>query len=158
MSPVLFYLAGVFAASLLSLGVIKAMGRGRGKGKKLSLIDPNDPGSDEEENIPTQKRRGRPQKSFKDDIEEEATEMIDEENSENEKNGIANLEIKNSATGNGKKRNRNTLIKEKRDSVKEENDNGTRSGNDESTRSNNGFRHRRKNKPRRAAEAGFKCN
>lgn len=145
MSPVLFYLAGVFAASLLSPGVIKAMGRGRGKGKKLSVIDPNDPGSDEEEKIPTQ--RGRPQKSLKDDIEEEATEMIEEEDSENEKNGIPNLEIKNSATGNGKKRNQNTRMKEKHDSIKEEDGNGTRSNTDESTRSNNAFHHRRKNKP-----------
>ncbi|XP_027774331.1 uncharacterized protein LOC107025732 [Solanum pennellii] len=112
------------------------MGRGRGKGKKLT----DDPGSDEEEKIPPQKRRGRP---LKDDIDEEAVEMIEEDDSESEKLGIQNLEI------NGKKRRRNTRVKEKHDSVKEEN------GNDES---NNVFRHRRKNKPRRAAEAGVKCN
>ncbi|WMV38759.1 hypothetical protein MTR67_032144 [Solanum verrucosum] len=97
------------------------MGRGRGKGKKLTVLDPDDPGSDEEEKIPTQKRRGRPQKSLKDDIDEEAVEMIEEEDSESEKLGIQNLEIKGSATENGKKRRRNTRVKEKHDSVKEEN-------------------------------------
>ncbi|KAK4341776.1 hypothetical protein RND71_037592 [Anisodus tanguticus] len=134
------------------------MGRGRGKGKKLTVIDPDDPGSDEEEKIPTQKRRGRPQKSLKDDIDEEAAEMIEEEDSENSKLGIQNLEIKGSAMENGKKRRRNIRVKEKQDSVKEENGNGTRSSTDESAKSNNGFRHRRKNKPHRAAEAGVKCN
>ncbi|KAH0655961.1 hypothetical protein KY285_030843 [Solanum tuberosum] len=154
----MFYLAGISAAILLNSGVFKAMGRGRGKGKKLTVLDPDDPGSDEEEKIPTQKRRGRPQKSLKDDIDEEAVEMIEEEDSESEKLGIQNLEIKGSATENGKKRRRNTRVKEKHDSVKEENGNGTRSSTDESARSNNVFRHRRKNKPCRAAEAGVKCN
>ncbi|KAJ8568625.1 hypothetical protein K7X08_028158 [Anisodus acutangulus] len=97
------------------------MGRGRGKGKKMTVIDPDDPGSDEEEKIPTQKRRGRPQKSLKDNIDEEAAEMIEEEDSDNEKIGIQNLEIKGSATENGKKRKKNNRVKEKNDSVKEEN-------------------------------------
>nr|XP_016512988.1 PREDICTED: uncharacterized protein LOC107830028 [Nicotiana tabacum] len=117
------------------------------KGLKLTVIDPDDPGSDDEEKIPTQKRRGRPQKSLKDDIDEQAAEMIKEEDSANEKSGILNLEIKSSATENGKKRNRNTRMKEKHDSIKEEDGNGTRSNTDESTRSNNAFHHRRKNKP-----------
>nr|XP_033514906.1 uncharacterized protein LOC117279462 [Nicotiana tomentosiformis] len=117
------------------------------KGLKLTVIDPDDPGSDDEEKIPTQKRRGRPQKSLKDDIDEQAAEMIKEEDSANEKGGILNLEIKSSATENGKKRNRNTRMKEKHDSIKEEDGNGTRSNTDESTRSNNAFHHRRKNKP-----------
>ncbi|XP_019070280.2 uncharacterized protein [Solanum lycopersicum] len=116
------------------------MGRGRGKGKKLT----DDPGSDEEEKIPPQKRRGRPTKSLKDDIDEEAVEMIEEE--DDSELGIQNLEI------NGNKRRRNTRVKEKHDSVKEENGNGT------TDESNTASRHRRKNKPRRAAEAGVECN
>ena len=135
------------------------MVRGRGKGKKLTVSDHDDPGSDEEEKIPAQKRRGRPQKSLKDDIDEVA-EIIEEEDAEDEKTGIPNLEIKSSnALENGKKRKRNTRLKKKHDSAEEENGNGTRSSTDESTRSN-GFRHnrhRRKNKPRRAAEAGVEC-
>lgn len=136
------------------------MVRGRGKGKKLTVSDHDDPASDEEEKIPAQKRRGRPQKSLKDDIDEEVAEIIEEEDASDEKTGIPNLEIKSStALENGKKRKRNTRLKKKHDSAEEENGNGTRSSTDESTRSN-GFRHnrhRRKNKPRRAAEAGVEC-
>nr|POE44884.1 hypothetical protein CFP56_78161 [Quercus suber] len=120
------------------------MGRGRGKGKKLTVTNHEDGGSGEEEKIPAQKRRGRPQKPLKDEIDEEEVEKIDKE-------------IKSpSATENGKKRKRNSHVKEKADSVKEENGNGTRSSTDDSIKSN-GFRlngSRRKSKPRRAAEAG----
>ncbi|CAK7339249.1 unnamed protein product [Dovyalis caffra] len=133
------------------------MGRGRGKGKKLTVSNHDDTGSGEEEKIPAQKRRGRPQKPLKDDIDEEEVEKIEDEEAENGKTGIASKEAKSpTAVENGKKRKRYSQAKEKQDSVKEENGVGTRSSTDDSTKSN-GFRHngsRRKNKPRRAAEAG----
>ncbi|KDP25141.1 hypothetical protein JCGZ_22676 [Jatropha curcas] len=136
------------------------MGRGRGKGKKLTVSNHEDPGSGEEEKIPAQKRRGRPQKPLKDDIDEEEVEKIEEEDGENGKTGITSKEIKSPiAAENGKKRKRYSQAKEKPDSVKEENGVTTRSSTDDSTKSN-GFRHngsRRKNKPRRAAEAGVEC-
>ncbi|TXG73175.1 hypothetical protein EZV62_001754 [Acer yangbiense] len=136
------------------------MGRGRGKGKKLTVNNHDDAGSGEEEKIPAQKRRGRPQKPLKDDIDEEEAEKIEEEDVENGKVGIVSKEVKSpTSTENGKKRKRNSQVKEKSDSVKEENGNGTRSSTDDSTKSN-GFRHigsRRKNKPRRAAEAVVEC-
>lgn len=135
------------------------MGRGRGKGKKLTVTNHEDTGSGEEEKIPAQKRRGRPQKPLKDEIDEEEVEKIEDEDSEIAKTGIPSKEMKSPATENGKKRKRNSQVKEKPDSVKEENGNGTRSSTDDSTKSN-GFRHngsRRKSKPRRAAEAGVEC-
>ncbi|ONH99243.1 hypothetical protein PRUPE_6G020200 [Prunus persica] len=136
------------------------MGRGRGKGKRLTVTNHDDPGSGEEEKIPAQKRRGRPQKPLKDEIDEEETDKIEADDSENGKAGIASKEIKSpSVAENGKKRKRYSQVKEKSDSVKEENGIGTRSSTDDSTKSN-GFRHngsRRKNKPRRAAEAGVEC-
>lgn len=136
------------------------MGRGRGKGKKLTVTNHEDPGSGEEEKIPAQKRRGRPQKPLKDEIDEEEVEKIEDEDSENAKIGISSKEMKSSAAEeNGKKRKRYSQAKEKPDSVKEENGIGTRSSTDDSTKSN-GFRNnrnRRKSKPRRAAEAGVEC-
>ncbi|PON51687.1 rho GTPase-activating gacO-like protein [Trema orientale] len=136
------------------------MGRGRGKGKRLTVTNHDDPGSGEEEKIPAQKRRGRPQKPLKDEIDDEEAEKIEEDDSENGKAVISTKEVKSpTAAENGKKRKRYSQVKEKSDSVKEENGNGTRSSADDSTKSN-GFRHngsRRKNKPRRAAEAGVEC-
>ncbi|XP_062015328.1 uncharacterized protein LOC133731899 [Rosa rugosa] len=136
------------------------MGRGRGKGKRLTVTNHDDPGSGEEEKIPAQKRRGRPLKPLKDEIDEEEVEKVEADDIENAKAGISSKEIKSpSAAENGKKRKRYSQAKEKSDSVKEENGNGTRSSTDDSTKSN-GFRHngsRRKNKPRRAAEAGVEC-
>ncbi|KAA0042286.1 hypothetical protein IC582_003311 [Cucumis melo] len=137
------------------------MGRGRGKGRKLTVTNHDDAGSGEEEKIPAQKRRGRPQKPLKDEIDEEEAEKIEDEDSENLKGSdIVSKEMKNPpAAENGKRRRRNSQVKEKLDPVKDENGDGTRSSTDESTRSN-GFRHngsRRKSKPRRAAEAGVSC-
>ncbi|KAK9274090.1 hypothetical protein L1049_018904 [Liquidambar formosana] len=136
------------------------MGRGRGKGKKLTVSNHEDPGSGEEEKIPAQKRRGRPQKPLKDEIDEEEVEKMEEEDRENANSVISSKEMKSPAAAeNGKKRKRYSQVKEKLDSVKEENGIGTRSSTDESTKSN-GFRHngsRRKSKPRRAAEAGVEC-
>ncbi|XP_023530954.1 uncharacterized protein LOC111793344 [Cucurbita pepo subsp. pepo] len=141
------------------------MGRGRGKGRKLTVTNHDDAGSGEEEKIPAQKRRGRPQKPLKDEIDEEEAEKIEDDDIENVKgNEIVSKEMKSSsspaaATENGKRRRRSSQVKEKLDPVKDENGDGTRSSTDESTRSN-GFRHngsRRKSKPRRAAEAGVNC-
>ncbi|KAL5152367.1 hypothetical protein HKD37_13G038523 [Glycine soja] len=138
----------------------KTMGRGRGKGKKLTVANFEDPASGEDEKVPTQKRRGRPQKPLKDDFDEEEVEKI-EDDSDNVKNGTAYKEMKSpTATENGRKRKRNSQVKEKLDSVEKENSigNGT-STTDELTKAN-GFRHngsRRKSTPRRAAEAGVQC-
>ncbi|KAJ7947511.1 Rho GTPase-activating gacO-like protein [Quillaja saponaria] len=136
------------------------MGRGRGKGKKLTVTNHEDPGSGEEEKIPAQKRRGRPQKPLKDDFDEDEVEKIEDDDSENVKNGVPGKEMKSLATTeNGRKRKRNSQVKEKPDLIKEENGIGNRSITDDSTKSN-GFRHngsRRKSKPRRAAEAGVEC-
>ncbi|KAK3042289.1 hypothetical protein RJ639_001884 [Escallonia herrerae] len=136
------------------------MGRGRGKGKKLTVTNHDDPGSGEEEKIPAQKRRGRPLKPLVDEFDEEEAEKIEDDDVASAKITISSKEVKStSGTENGKKRKRTTQAKEKPDPVKVENGNGTRSSTDDSTKSN-GFRHngsRRKNKPRRAAEAGVEC-
>ncbi|XP_058071004.1 uncharacterized protein LOC131220043 [Magnolia sinica] len=134
------------------------MGRGRGKGKKLTAVASHeDPGSGGEESLPAHKRRGRPQKPLKDDIDEEEAEKIEEGDGDGSKAAVPSKEMKGPvAAENGKKRKRYTQVKENADPVKEENGVGTRSGANESTKSN-GFRQngsRRKNKPRRAAEAG----
>ncbi|XP_027341450.1 uncharacterized protein LOC113854574 isoform X2 [Abrus precatorius] len=134
------------------------MGRGRGKGKKLTVSNHDDPASGEDEKVPMQKRRGRPQKPLKDDFDEEEVVEKIEDASNNVKNGISNKEMKSpTATENGRKRKRNSQVKEKLDSVEEENGNGNGSSTtDELTTKSNGFRHngsRRKSTPRRAAEA-----
>lgn len=146
---------------LLSGVVVIIMGRGRGKGKRFSVTSHEDAGSGEEEKIPVQKRRGRPQKPLKDEIDEEDYEKAEEDDSETMKNGVLTKDVKSSVSAeNGKKRKRNLQAKEKSDSVKVENGVGTSSSTDDLTKSN-GFRHigsRRKNKPRRAAEVGVECN
>nr|DAD42226.1 TPA_asm: hypothetical protein HUJ06_000456 [Nelumbo nucifera] len=105
------------------------MGRGRGKGKKSTVVaNHEDPGSGGEESLPAYKRRGRPQKPLKDEIDEEV-EKIEEEDGENTKPAATSKEVKSQAAAeNGKKRKRY---------------------------SQNG--NRRKSKPRRAAEAGVEC-
>ncbi|RZS13317.1 hypothetical protein BHM03_00044890 [Ensete ventricosum] len=137
------------------------MGRGRGKGKKLTMVTGNeDPGSGGEEVLPTYKRRGRPQKPLKgesDDDDDDETEKIEDE--DNVKLTAQSKEIKGSTMVNGKKRNRYSNTKQNSDLVMEETSAGSQSIDEDSTRSN-GFRHngsRRKSKPRRAAEAGVEC-
>ncbi|CAL5351999.1 unnamed protein product [Camellia sinensis] len=140
------------------------MGRGRGKGKKQTTIAARDEaGSGEEEKIPPYRRRGRPQKPLKDEIEEEAENIEEEEDEgENTKSSISNKDVKHEAAAeNGKKRKRKkaSQVKENPDSVIEENGVGTKTSIDESVKSV-GFRQngsRRKNKPRRAAEVGVEC-
>ncbi|XP_008776263.1 uncharacterized protein LOC103696424 [Phoenix dactylifera] len=133
------------------------MGRGRGKGRKLTVVTSHeDPGSGGEEVLPAYKRRGRPQKPLKEDIDEEDTAKIEEEEGDDAKPFALSKDIKGSTVENGKKRKRYSQVKENSESVLEENGTGVRSINEESTRSN-GFRQngsRRKSKPRRAAEAG----
>ncbi|KAL2332204.1 hypothetical protein Fmac_019785 [Flemingia macrophylla] len=134
------------------------MGRGR-KGKKLTVTNHEDPASGEDEKVPMQKRRGRPQKPLKDEFDEEV-EKIEDDN-DNVKNGISNKEMKSSTVAeNGRKRKRNSQVKEKLDSVEEENGIGNGSSTTDELTKFNGFRHngsRRKSTPRRAAEAGVQC-
>jgi len=132
------------------------MGRGR-KGKKAAVVASHED-SGEEEKIPV-KRRGRPQKTLKDEVdEEEEAEKIDEaeeeEDVENSKIPTSNKDNKIPISSeNGRKRKRNSQVKENQDSIKVEN------GPSDSIKSV-GFRQngsRRKNKPRRAAEVGVEC-
>lgn len=138
------------------------MGRGRGKGKKQTVSSKQEePGSGEEERIPAYRRRGRPQKPLKDENEEvETTETI-EENCENLNGNVSSNEMKTQlAPENKKKRKRSVLVKGKIDATKEENGIRTKSSSDDPTKTVAGFRQngsRRKNKPRRAAEAGVDC-
>ncbi|XP_004486928.1 uncharacterized protein [Cicer arietinum] len=134
------------------------MGRGRGKGKKLNVTNQEDVASGEDEKVPVQKRRGRPQKPLKEDFDEEVEKI--EDDGENIKNGVSNKEMKSTTAAElARKRKRNSQVKEKLDSVEEENGIGSRSSTEELAKSN-GFRHngsRRKSTPRRAAEAGVQC-
>ncbi|KAM0942922.1 hypothetical protein DsansV1_C13g0116841 [Dioscorea sansibarensis] len=138
------------------------MGRGRGKGKKLTVVTSHeDPGSGGEEPLPAYKRRGRPQKPLKDDIEEEEeNEKIEEEEAEGDdiKPTISSKEMKGAVVENGRKRKRQP-VKENSDSALDDNGAGAKSGNGDSAKPN-GFRqngNRRKSKPRRAAEAIVEC-
>lgn len=136
------------------------MGRGRGKGKKLTVSTSHeDPGSGEEI-LPAYKRRGRPQKPLKEEADEEEAEKIEDEDGVNSKDAVLGKEAKGSiVVESGKKRKRYIQVKENVNLVKEENGNGTKSSTDALIKSN-GFRQngsRRKNKPRRAAEAGVEC-
>ncbi|KAF3640920.1 putative linoleate 13S-lipoxygenase 2-1, chloroplastic-like [Capsicum annuum] len=135
------------------------MGRGRAKGKKQSVHE--DLGSGEEDKIPV-RRRGRPQKLSKDDVEEEEQEVVkiedEEEDSENTKGSVLSKDVKNQAAVNGKKRKRTSQVKEA-DSMKVEDGVGTKANSNDLIKSV-GFRQngsRRKNKPRRAAEVGVEC-
>lgn len=136
------------------------MGRGRGKGKKLTMVTGNeDPGSGGEEVLPTYKRRGRPQKPLKDESDDDDDETEKIEDGDNVKFTARSKEIKGSTMVNGKKRTRYSNAKQNSDLVIDEISAGSQSIDEDSTRSN-GFRHngsRRKSKPRRAAEAGVEC-
>ncbi|GKB72674.1 hypothetical protein Tco_0934086, partial [Tanacetum coccineum] len=125
---------------IVSFLIGEKMGRAK-KGKKYTLTNNNDdPASGDDEKLPSQKRRGRPQKPLTDE-DVEKMEEDDEEHDHEEESGNSD----------GKKRKRVKQVKEKGDLVKQESPNGTKS---------NGFRHigsRRKNKPHRAAEAGVEC-
>ncbi|GAB2287015.1 hypothetical protein Dimus_021403 [Dionaea muscipula] len=140
------------------------MGRSRGKGRKLTANDQDDPASGEEEKInPVQKRRGRPQKPLRDEIDEDDKEKKLEEDDNNENKAL-------SKATDGKKRRRNSQAKEIPNPNPNPNPENEENGGvgaaksnitDDSTKSN-GFRHtgsrRKKSKPRRAAEVGVECN
>lgn len=139
------------------------MGRGRGKGKKQTAVATReDQASGEEEKIPLHRKRGRPQKPPKDEIEEQEEVLKTEEKEEDgdKKSSISENDVKNLASvENGRKRKRSSQAKENPDSMKEENGVGMKNGTDNLAKSV-GFRQhgsRRKNKPRRAAEVGVEC-
>jgi len=133
------------------------MGRGRGKGKKLTgAASHEDPGSGNEEPQPPYKRRGRPQKPLKDDIDEEEIAKIEDEEGDLKLSTPPKEAKGTPIVENGKRRRRQAVVKENSDSLLEENGTGLSTTTEESTRKN-GFRQngsRRKSKPRRAAEAG----
>jgi len=145
--------------AIINLGTadIESMGRGRGRGKKLTIVRSHeDKGSSGEEVVPARKRRGRPLKRFADKIDqtdvENFVEKVDGDGEE-----VDDVKLKNSTSSVGNKRGR--PLKEGSNLVLEENNSSIRSSSDESTRTN-GFRQigsRRKSKPRRAAEAGLEC-
>ena len=149
--------APVIALINLDTANIVSMGRGRGRGKKLTIVRSHeDKGSSGEEVVPARKRRGRPQKRFADKIDqtdvENFVEKVDGDGEE-----VDDVKLKNSTSSVGNKRGR--PLKEGSNLVLEENNSSIRSSSDESTRTN-GFRQigsRRKSKPRRAAEAGLEC-
>ncbi|GER39919.1 metal tolerance protein [Striga asiatica] len=135
------------------------MGRGRGKGKKQSPIAREDSASFEDEKLPM-KRRGRPLKAMKDELEDDdefekigGGEEVGYENGENEKGSDAGKNGKNGAfIENGKKR--------KRPLQEDDQDLAVREENGSALNKNVGYRQngsRRKSKPRRAAEVGVEC-
>lgn len=147
------------------------MGRGRGRGRKLTNVRTHeDKGSSGEEVVvPARKRRGRPQKrvAAADKINQSEVKNLGEADDGDEdyelgagddaKVKASRAENISAGTG-GNKRNRVPKEEEEGSNLDmEENSSSTRSSNDESTRSN-GFRQtgsRRKSTPRRAAEAGI---
>ncbi|KAJ0089102.1 hypothetical protein Patl1_33030 [Pistacia atlantica] len=136
------------------------MGRVRGKGKKPTIIaSREDYGSGEELEIPAFRRRGRPQKPLKDEVEEEEAEKMVEDGND-PKVSISSKDIGNQAAiTNGRKRKKSTRAKEEKDTDKHDSSIGLKPSTDESMKSV-GFRQkgsRRKSKPRRAAEAGVEC-
>lgn len=135
------------------------MGRVRGKGKKQTLATREDPGSGEEEKVPRIRKRGRPQKPVKDEGDDLETDKI-EEIVELTKDSLSGKDVKNeAATENGRKRKRSAQAKDSIDSVKEENGIKTKPSANDAVKFV-GYRtngNRRKNKPRRAAEAGVEC-
>ena len=135
------------------------MRRGRGKGKKQSIVTKSeDPGNGEEERVLSYRRGGSIQKPLKDEIEEV-------EVNENIEGGGENVKVNSSdrktqvITENKRKRKRSVQVKEKIDPAKEENGIRTKTSTNHSAKPS-GFRKngsRRKNKPHRAAEAGVDC-
>ncbi|KAL6635018.1 hypothetical protein ACP70R_027689 [Stipagrostis hirtigluma subsp. patula] len=133
------------------------MGRGRGRGRRPTIVRSHeDKGSSGEEVVPARKRRGRPQKRFADKIDQTDVEnFVEKVDGDEEEVDDAKLKSNTAAAGNKRGR----QLKDSSNLVLEESNSSVRSSSDESTRTN-GFRQigsRRKNKPRRAAEAGVEC-
>ena len=149
--------APVIGLTNICTAEIESMGRGRGRGKKLTTVRSHeDKGSSGEEVVPAKKRRGRPQKRFANKIDQADVENFVEK-VDGDQEEVDDAKLKNSAAAGGNKRGR--PLKEGSNIVIEDSNSIVRSSSDESTRTN-GFRQigsRRKNKPRRAAEAGLEC-
>lgn len=141
------------------------MGRGRGKGRRQSVVvDHDDTASGEDEKLPV-RRRGRPQKPLKSDIEEEDKVVKVEKKEDDEIGETKNSSSSKSTTRteavaeNGRKRKRPSQVKENADPTKEENGVGNKTSAVDLVKPV-GYRQngsRRKNKPRRAAEVGVEC-
>lgn len=136
------------------------MGRVRGKGKKQTVVTAhNDVGEVKEESVSPSKRRGRPQKPLKDEVEDEEIEKI-ANGAENANSSMTSNSSKGQiAAVNGTKRKRSSHVKENSVTVKEENGSEAKSIAEDFVKSV-GFRQngsRRKSKPRRAAEVGVEC-
>ncbi|XP_057783400.1 uncharacterized protein LOC131001145 [Salvia miltiorrhiza] len=139
------------------------MGRGRGKGRKQSAVaDHDDTASGEDEKLPM-RRRGRPHKPLKGEVEEEdkivMTEKEDDDAEETKKSALSKSKRNQAAAENGRKRKRASHIEENAETVKEENGVGAKASATDLIKSV-GYRpngSRRKNKPRRAAEVGVEC-
>ena len=148
--------APVIGLTNICTAEIESMGRGRGRGKKLTTVRSHeDKGSSGEEVVPAKKRRGRPQKRFANKIDQADVENFVEKVDGDQE--VDDAKLKNSAAAGGNKRGR--PLKEGSNIVIEDSNSIVRSSSDESTRTN-GFRQigsRRKNKPQRAAEAGLEC-
>ncbi|KAL6604824.1 hypothetical protein ACP70R_042768 [Stipagrostis hirtigluma subsp. patula] len=137
------------------------MGRGRGRGRKLTngRTHEDKGSSGEEVVVPARKRRGRPQKrvAAADKINQTEVKNLEEADDGDEDYQVGAEKNISAGTGTNK---RNRVPKEEEEGSNldmEENSSSTRSSNDESARSN-GFRQtgsRRKSTPRRAAEAGL---
>lgn len=127
------------------------MGRGRGKGKKLTVSTSHeDPGEDGEE-VLTAFRRGKPQKPLKENIDEDDAEKIGGE--DDMKLSAPNDEVEGPEVVVEKKRKKDSKSEE--NSVKTENGAGSESM--ELSTSSNSFRRngrQRKGKPCRAAGVG----
>jgi len=149
--------APVIGLTNICTAEIESMGRGRGRGKKLTTVRSHeDKGSSGEEVVPAKKRRGRPQKHFANKIDQADVENFVEK-VDGDQEEVDDAKLKNSAAAGGNKRGR--PLKEGSNIVIEDSNSIVRSSSDESTRTN-GFRQigsRRKNKPQRAAEAGLEC-
>jgi hypothetical protein len=115
---------------------IESMGRGRGRGKKLTTVRSHeDKGSSGEEVVPAKKRRGRPQKRFASKIDQADVENFVEQVDADQEADDAKL--KNSAAAGGTKRGR--PLKEGSNIAVEDTNSTVRLSSDELTRTN-GFR------------------
>lgn len=134
------------------------MRRGKGKRKRQNATARED-GDEEEEKIPAYRRRGRPQKPLKDETEGEREEIAEKDDD----NTNGSETSKEDVTENGRKGKKPVEEPKESNVTEEENVLGSKSSADDSVKSSlsMGFRHvgsRRKNKPRRAAEAVVECN
>ena len=132
------------------------MGKGRGKGKKQSAIAKREEHGNEGDKDSGYRLSGKQENSLKDETEEVEAASGNIENMEN-------IKVKNSSTDNKRKRKRTVPVKEHVDPVKEESAIKTKGNpdDDDDSKKPAGFRQngsRRKNKPRRAAEAGVDCS